>query len=53
MIKKLLDKMGYAPKQKMVETAEPKRERARQVFSTDDYKENIQTRIDELWVFRV
>ena len=49
MIKKLLDKMGYAPKQKMVETAEPKRERARQVFSTDDYKENIQTRIDELW----
>lgn len=48
MITKLLDKMGYAPKAKEA-PAEIKRERPRQVFSTDDYKESTRERLEKLW----
>lgn len=48
MIKKLLSKMGYEPKKEQVVVTEPKRERPRQVFTTD-HNENLQEKLDRLW----
>ena len=46
MIKKIFDKLGYQPKTIAEET---KPEKPRQVFTTDDYRDNSRERLEQLW----
>lgn len=52
MIKKMLNKMGYVKAKDVVQSPAPKPERPRELSTTNDYRQDSQERLAQLWDYQ-